>query len=99
MLNLNIDSTNKTVRAEVLPKGETTPITITACYEVCRRDGADGLQLSEINTSREWINVLLKDLNHTEALIPLPAQYARMLGLVLYQTLDRHHHYERSYSA
>ena len=83
MLNLNIDSANKTVCAEVLPIGETAPITVTARYEICRRDGDAGLQLSEISTSKEWINVLLQELKRTEAVIPLPAQYARLLGLML----------------
>ena len=83
VLNLDVDSANKTVHAEVLPKGETSSIIVTARYEVRRRDGEDELRFSEINISREWINVLLKELGRTEAAIPVPPKLGIALRAVL----------------
>lgn len=82
-LKLEIDRSGKTIYDEVLPKGETTPMTVTAGYQVCRENGRHTLRFSNINTSREWVNVLLKESNRAEVVIPVPAEYGGLLDVLL----------------
>lgn len=60
MTSLQINSKTKTIQLDLELKGETTPIKIAISrYELTEEGGKTYLCLGEINTSREWINVLL----------------------------------------
>lgn len=83
MLNLSIDSRSKSLRLEILPKGETEPITIVLeQYELL--SGPDGtfLVVHRATASREWISLLLGDFLPGRR-IRLPEKYAAALRLVL----------------
>jgi hypothetical protein len=62
MLKLEIDSKQKTISLEILPRGEDKPIQVTiGRYEVV--EGAQGgFKLGDIQASREWITEILKTL-------------------------------------
>ncbi len=62
MINLKIDSTNKTLEIELMLKGETAPIKLKADYKLV--DEAGGLFLEIHNSecaSKEWLTALLNE--------------------------------------
>jgi hypothetical protein len=83
MLDLSIDSKHKTVRAEVQPKGETTPIVVTANYEVIQTGGEAKLHLHGIRVDREWLSVLANELLGGQTSLPLPAGFAALARVLL----------------
>jgi hypothetical protein len=82
MTNLQIDSVTRTIHFEILLKGETTPLTGSAKYEP-KLDGEKKLlEFTEIQTSREWMNLLIQDFLKTRAIeIPpgIPATIVKLL--------------------
>jgi hypothetical protein len=80
MLKLEIDSKQKTISLEILPKGETTPIQVRiGNYEIIEGDEG-GLKLGDIQTSREWMTELIK----TQAPEPtVPLGHAKLLQMVM----------------
>jgi hypothetical protein len=62
MLNLKLDSQNKTIELELMLLGEKEPLSIeVGNYEVCEEDGQYYLIAKDIKTSREWINIIAKN--------------------------------------
>ena len=82
MTNLQIDSATRTIHFEILLKGETTPVTGSAKYEP-KLDGSKKLlEFTDIQTSREWINLLIQDFLKSRVIeLPegLPATVAKLL--------------------
>jgi hypothetical protein len=82
MTNLQIDSVTRTIHFEILLKGETTPVTGSAKYEP-KLDGEKKLlEFTEIQTSREWINLLIQDFLKTRVIeLPegIPTTVAKLL--------------------
>ena len=85
LTELDIDSEKKTLALTLELKGESQPVQIRIKhYELVEREDETYLELGEIETSREWVNTLLRD-HLTEKVIkprlqqtPLPA-VVRML--------------------
>jgi hypothetical protein len=83
MLNLSIDSRNKKIRVELLPKGETNPLTVTIEeYEITTVNGAPAILVKRTSSTREWVDAVLKDFA-TGKSIPLPEKYANAIKTVL----------------
>jgi hypothetical protein len=83
MLSLSIDSKTSRIRLEVLPKGETQPITINIDeYQLTNVAGADFIVIKKASSSREWIHALLQDFAIGKTL-PIPPKYASVLKTVL----------------
>lgn len=86
MLNFSVDSTNKTVSAEILLKGEREPVKITLRdYELLPGEisgGAPRLRVGGATASREWVEVLLNELLVGRA-VELPPKAAPLLKLVI----------------
>ena len=62
MTTIQIDSTAKTIHAELKLKGEPAPLQIdVARYQLSTEAGETFIELGEIKTSREWINQLISD--------------------------------------
>ena len=59
MTNLQIDSKNKTITCELDLKGESTPLKINCLsYRLVEEGEATFFEITRVETSREWINVL-----------------------------------------
>lgn len=83
MLSFSIDSKTSRIRLEVLPKGETQPITINIDeYALTTVAGADFIVIKKASASREWIDALLKDFAIGKTL-PLPVKYGHLVKSVL----------------
>ena len=82
MTNLQIDSATRTIHFEILLKGETTPLTGSAKYQP-KFDGEKKLlEFTEIQTSREWLNLLIQDFLKTRTIeLPegIPTTVAKLL--------------------
>lgn len=80
MLKLEIDSKQKTISLEILPKGETMPIQVhIGDYEIIEGDPG-GVKLRDVHTSREWITEIIKTL----ALEPtVPINHAKILKIFM----------------
>ncbi len=80
MLILNINSKEKTIFIEVLPKGEREPIKVNIGHYEILTGQVNGIRLEEINTSREWITELV------QTLVPAPiieSDYTKLLKIIL----------------
>lgn len=61
MTTLSIDSPSRTIHLKLDLKGEPAPVEIAVRdYRILDEDGRVYLEFSEVETSREWINVLLR---------------------------------------
>ena len=83
MLNLNIDSTNKTINFSVLLVGEDAPLDVEVkSYEVTEREGNNYLKLGEIETSKVWLNIVLDEFAKGDE-ITLSPKVAKLLKIVV----------------
>ncbi len=84
MLTLDIDSQGKNVRLSLLLKGESAPIDVVLQnYVLETENGAAYIRFESVQTSREWINVVLAELIQARR-IALPSGLpAGLLKLVL----------------
>ncbi len=63
MTNLQIDPAKRTATLELELKGETQPLKVNIQkYELTTVDGKTILEIKEVQTSREWLNLLLAEL-------------------------------------
>jgi len=62
MTKLEIDSQKRTIHVELDLKGETAPIKVdVGRYTLVEENGKTYLEMAEVSTSREWINLLLEE--------------------------------------
>ncbi len=86
LTELDIDTEKRTLALTLELKGETQPLQIRVKhYELVERDNETYLEVGEIETSREWVNNLLRD-HLTEKVIkpklrqtPLPSMVHMLL--------------------
>ena len=78
MTSLKIDSAAKVIEAEVMLKGETAPITVVVSGYTL--DGGV-FRAREVKVSREWMEVLAKEVLAKG--VPLPPEIGKWAGLVL----------------
>ena len=82
MLSLQLDSQNKTLSLELLPKGEREPIRVTlAGYEIVEGD-PPRLRVRAATASREWVEVLANQFLVGRT-VDLPANLLPVLRLLL----------------
>ena len=83
MLKLELDSKEKSIRMEILLKGESEPLHVhVRHYEILEEEGRHYLLAEEIHTSREWINTVAREYLSGQR-FEIPEQYAKMLKLVV----------------
>jgi len=83
MLSLNLDSKNKTIDFEVMLKGEKEPLKVfVKNYEISEENGKYFLYAKDIETSREWINIVAENYLKGEK-IELPEKIANMLQILI----------------
>ena len=78
MTNLQIDSKNKTITCELELKGESTSLKINCLnYQLVEEGDATFFEITKMDTSREWINVLCDEyLKHRRFKLPPLARFA-----------------------
>jgi len=82
VLGLSIDSSSREVRGEFLLRGETEPLyAVLSGYEVTEDGETLSLTFVSLETSREWVNQLLKDLLPSKT-IKLPSNASRYAGII-----------------
>ncbi len=83
MLKLNIDSKNKKISLEVMLLGEKEPLSVDVNrYELFQKEDKHFIKLKDIQTSREWINILIK--NHfRDKEIEIPPNIAKTLKIII----------------
>lgn len=80
MLKLDIDSENKSISAEVLLKGEDSPLKVyIGRYEILGGNES-GIKISQIQTSKEWMTELIQAVapEHT-----VNFNYAKLLKIFM----------------
>lgn len=72
MTSLQVDSKNKTMRLELELKGEATPIVVNITrYHLSEKAGKSYLRMEGVQTSREWINLVMEEyLTRLELEVP-----------------------------
>jgi hypothetical protein len=82
MLNLKLDSRQKTVQCEVLLKGETHPITLDVHqYEILTEAAGTFVVIRKASASREWLAVVLENFVCGKK-FPVPENYANILRMI-----------------
>lgn len=82
MLNLNLDSKNKSMSLNVLLAGEEAPLEIDiGRYEIVCLDDKYYLEINDVSTSRLWLNVLVEETLNGEKL-EIPSKIAKLLKVV-----------------
>ena len=81
MTGIQIDSTARTVHIDLDLKGETAPLTIDVkSYTLSAGSGEATIELGEIVTSREWMNLLIADfLKPENRRFPVPGALKAIL--------------------
>ena len=83
MLNFSVQPETKTIDAEILLKGEPTPIKLTLSgYEIGGTAAAPTLRIAKVAASREWLEVVLREFVEGKP-IDLPPKAAPLLKILL----------------
>ncbi len=83
LTSLKLDTTARTIEAELELKGETQPVRLHVReYELRERDGRALLLLKDVHTSREWLTTLLRDFA-VDKEFELPESVRKFLPMVL----------------
>lgn len=83
MLNFSVQPDTKKIYAEILLKGEDSPIKITLDgYELDGPAGKPTLRVAKTSASREWLDVVLKEFVEGKP-IELPPKAVPLLKLLL----------------
>ncbi|MBM3833937.1 MAG: hypothetical protein FJ403_11840 [Verrucomicrobia bacterium] len=82
MLNLYIDSRQKTVQIEVLLKGEKEPITLVVQeYELSSEESGTYLIIKRATASREWLSLLLDEFARGKRIL-IPDKYVSVTKII-----------------
>lgn len=82
MLNLKLDSKNKTMSLEVLLAGEDSPLELdVGRYDIVSKDDRFFIEINDVSTSRMWLNVLAEETLNGEK-IEIPSKIAKLLKVV-----------------
>ena len=83
MLNFSVQPDTKKIYAELLLKGEDTPIKLTLDgYEISGPADKPTLHVAKVSASREWLEVVLREFVEGKP-IELPPKAAPLLKLLL----------------
>ena len=83
MLHLSVQPDTKKITAEILLKGEASPIQLTLDgYEITGPAGKPTLRVAKVSASREWLEVVLREFVEGKP-IDLPPKAAPLLKLLL----------------
>jgi hypothetical protein len=73
MTSIQIDSTARSIRVELDLKGENSPLAIDIrSYKLVTESGETLIEIGDIETSREWLNLLLADYLKQNRRFPVP---------------------------
>lgn len=82
MLNLKLDSQNKTISLELMLLGEKEPLNVeVGSYEISEEDGRFYLIAKDIKTSREWINIVAKNYLENQK-FEIPENIAKTIKII-----------------
>lgn len=83
MLNFSVQPDTKIITAEILLKGETSPLKLTlGGYEIGGEPGKPTLRIASATASREWLETVLNEFLVGKP-IDLPPKAAPLLKLLL----------------
>jgi len=88
MVNLQIDSLNKTIRLEVLLKGEQESVFLTINnYTIVQQGDSFFLEFKTISASREWIDAAIQNIVIPRIAplrqLKIESQYAKIIDLLV----------------
>lgn len=82
MLQFKLNPEQKSVEMEVMLKGEAEPLNIKiGRYEIKSEDGKSHLELHDIKTSREWIDIVAKKYIENRK-IDVPSNFVELMEIL-----------------
>ena len=82
MLELKLNPKDKNLEVEILLKGEVEPLKLKIdSYEIRREGGKSFITLREIKTSREWLDVVVKNFIENRE-FEIPNSIEEMVGIL-----------------
>lgn len=83
MMNFRLDPTTHSIEFEMHPKGEEEPIKFKINkYELINEDGKFFIEISEMNTNREWMNIAINNFLPSKK-VEIPSQYEKLIRLIM----------------
>ncbi len=83
MLNFSVQPETKSIDAEILLKGESSPIKLTLSgYEIGGTADKPTLRIAKVAASREWLEVVLREFVEGKP-IDLPPKAAPLMKILL----------------
>ncbi len=83
MVDLKIDSDTKRIYAEFMLKGEVDKLVLDIRkYQIVEENGETFVEISELETNREWLNIVFKNFLPTNR-IPIPERFVPLLEISL----------------
>ena len=83
MLNFNVDSKTKSIKIELMLKGEVEKLEVEIKeYKITRESDEVFIEIIELETNREWLNIIIASYVKNKR-IAVPKKYAPLLDIAL----------------
>jgi hypothetical protein len=83
MLDFKLDSKNKTIEVEIMLKGEKEPLNLKiSSYKIIKENDKNYILFSEIETSREWLNIVAKNFLENKK-FEISDEIEKLIGIVV----------------
>jgi hypothetical protein len=83
MLNLKVDSENKSFKIELMLKGELETLELEIReYKLIEEDDKAFIELKDITTNREWMNIMINTYM-VDRRVEIPKMYVPLLEIAL----------------
>ena len=83
MIDFKLDSKSRSISFSIHPMGEEDPIDFKVNkYKLTNESGKFFIEISDINTNREWMNIAIGNFLPS-AKLPIPQEYERLIRLVM----------------
>jgi hypothetical protein len=83
MINLSVDSKDKSINIELMLKGETEKLIVTVSkYQITEIDGKTFINIDSLSTNREWLNIVIETYLKDKR-VEIPEKFVPLLEIAL----------------
>jgi hypothetical protein len=83
MLSLKVDSETKSIKIEMMLKGETKSLEVEIKkYQIIKDMDKVFIEIEELETNREWLNIVIDTYLHNKK-IEVPQKFVPLLDIAL----------------
>jgi hypothetical protein len=83
MLNLKVNSENKSIKIDMMLKGEAENLTIEITkYNIAEENGKVFIEIVDLKTNREWLNIVIETFLSKKR-VEVPQKFVPLLDIAL----------------